>query len=881
MTTTTQLPTGMLTLFISDLEGSTMLLQSLGDDYPALLDRHIEIIEGAIEHNGGSTVSTHGDEVFAVFSSAQAALAASLETQRGLSTETWQHGAQVRVRIGLHTGRPRLRGRDYVGLDVHRAARISAAGSGGQVLLSKETAEDIRGSGVPDGVQIREVGWHRLKDLRYPELLFDIAIAGFASEFPPLTSIGQRPNNLQEAQTAFVGRADDLGSLEDLVGKDRSRLVTLTGIGGAGKTRLALAVGGRLLDSFHEGVFSVSLAAVRDARLVMPAIAQTLGIPEFPGMSVLDTMKSRLAASEMLLILDNFEQVVEAASQVAELLDGCEKLQVIVTSREPLRVRGEKVWAVPPLAFPAVGEPIELRDLAKFDSVELFVERVRDFQPEFELADDNAEAVRAICTQLEGLPLAIELAASRVAVLTPAALLERLQKRGDVLTGGRRDADPRHQTINNMIDWSYELLSEEDRNLFEKLAVFAGSFTIDAAEEVCVTEDESAMDVLDGLQSLSAKSLLVAETVSGEPRVRMLQMIRNYAATKLDDRSDADSLRMRHADYYVNSLDEIAPELQGRGQKEFVVRLLDDADNFRASLEFALRQPTGERTGKIMASLLWFWVPHGWFTEALSWSDQAVEQAENLESDYERAVIHDVVGWVKLFAGDYAGALPHCQQSLELFSKLDDESDIARTKMTLGITGAVTGQLEAGPEMIMEALGMYQALGDPVGTALAFTALGEGARAGGDTAAAEECYQAALALVVETGNVYWQGGLLNNLTHFRLHDGNWQAALEMGGEALKLGEEYDYPMVVNLSIAALGGVAVARGDGTLAARLFGATDKLLSQLGAVFEPLDLAELEMNSAAAKALLATDEYETAFNEGHGWSLDETISAALAQG
>ncbi|NND01398.1 MAG: hypothetical protein HKN91_01295 [Acidimicrobiia bacterium] len=858
-----------------------MLLQSLGDDYAALLDRHIEIIRDAVERFHGSTVSTHGDEVFAVFPSSPDALAAAVDTQRRLSSESWQGGAQVRVRIGLHTGRPRLREGDYVGLDVHRAARISAAGSGGQVLLSKETAEDVRAAGVPAGVEIREMGWHRLKDLRYPELLFDVSIEGQPAEFPTLSSLGQRPNNLKDGQTAFVGRSNDLASLENLVGEARNRLVTLTGIGGAGKTRLALAVGARLLDSFHEGVFSVSLAAIRDSRLVMPAVAHTLGIPEFPGMSVIETIKSRLATSEMLLILDNFEQVVDAAGEVAELLDACEKLQVIVTSREPLRVTGEKIWAVPPLAFPAIGEPVPLGDLAAFDSLQLFVERVRDFQPDFELTSENAEAVRAICTQLEGLPLAIELAASRVAVLTPAALLERLEQRGDVLTGGRRDADPRHQTINNMIDWSYELLSEEDTDLFDKLAVFAGSFTVEAAEIICAEGEVSAMNVLDGLQSLSAKSLLVAETVSGEPRVRMLQMIRNYARTKLDARADAEPLRLRHALHYVQILEEIAPELQSRGQKEFVVRLLDDADNFRASLEFALRQPTGELTGKIMASLLWFWVPHGWFTEGLSWSEQAVEQAADLESDYERAVIHDVIGWIKLFAGDYAGALPHCQTSLELFSKLDSESDIARTKMTLGITGAVTGELETGPELIMEALGMYQALDDPVGTALAFTALGEGARAGGDTAAAEECYQSALALVVDTGNVYWQGGLLNNLTHFRLHEGNWQAALEMGGEALKLGEEYDYPMVVNLSIAALGGVAVARGDGKLAAQLFGATDRLLSELGAVFEPLDLAELEQNTAAARELLSPEDYENAFNEGREWSLDEAISAALGQG
>jgi tetratricopeptide (TPR) repeat protein len=281
-----------------------------------------------------------------------------------------------------------------------------------------------------------------------------------------------------------------------------------------------------------------------------------------------------------------------------------------------------------------------------------------------------------------------------------------------------------------------------------------------------------------------------------------------------------------------------------------------------------------------MSALQWFWIPHGWFTEALASGQRAVEQAENLASDYERAVIHDVVGWVKIFAGDYAGALANCRQSLELFSKLDNQSDIARTKMTLGITGAVTGQIENGPELIMEALSMYEALEDSRGTALAFTALGEGARAAGDRGTAEQCYQSALALVVESGNVYWQGGLLNNLTHFRLHEGNWQEALEMASEALKLGEEYGYPMVVNLAIAALGGVAVTRGDAKLAAQLFGVTDKLLTELGAVFEPLDLVELEKNTASAKALLSPQEYAAAFAEGQSWTLDKTITAALDQ-
>lgn len=505
------LPTGTITLLFTDIESSTQLLQQLGDGYGELLASCRALLRGVFQGQQGHEVDTQGDAIFAVFARASDALSAAVTAQRALAAYSWPQAVDVRVRMGLHTGEPSLVTEGYVGLDVHRAARIMSAAHGGQVLLS-QTTRDLVAPDETDGVGLRDLGEHHLKDFKEAMRLYQLVIAGLPTDFPPLKTLSGRYDTLPVPPTALVGREDEVTQIRQLLRREDVRQVTLTGPGGTGKSHLSIQVATGLQDVFKGGVFFVSLAAIADPMLVLPTIAQVLGIQDGVGQALAVRLVETLQGKPLLLVLDNFEQVVGAAGEVADLLASCPQLKVLVTSREVLHIRAEHEFAVPPLALPDPVRFPKLAALARVSSVSLFVQRVQVVKPEFRLTTDNARDVAEICIRLDGLPLAIELAAARMKLLSPQALLARMEQLLTLLTGGARDVPTRQQTLRNAISWSYQLLNAREQRLFRWLSVFVDGCSMQAAEAVCVgTGDE-----MDDIASLIDKSLLRSTTQRGK-----------------------------------------------------------------------------------------------------------------------------------------------------------------------------------------------------------------------------------------------------------------------------------------------------------------------------------------------------------------------------
>ena len=710
-----RLPTGTLTFLFTDIEGSTRMLSALGEQYPAVLETHSQILRKAIGEQEGTELSTEGDAFFAVFPSAAQAILAAVNAQKRLSQGPWPDGVEVRVRMGLHTGEGRPGGDNYVGLDVHRAARISAAGHGGQVLISDAT-RGVVASELPPDVTLRSLGEHQLKDLPASERIWQVDVAGLPSDFPALASQGQRPTNLPHPAAPFIGREHELSQVAELLG--RRRLVTLIGPGGAGKTRLAIAAAEQLASRFRDGACFVALENAARPDDVVGAMASALGVREKPDRDLDTGLKAHVRERELLLVLDNFEQVMSAAPLVAELMRDAEGLRILVTSRSVLHLSGEQDFDVPPLGIPDPAHLPAPDALSQYEAVALFIERASAVKPGFAVTNENAPAVAEICSRLDGLPLAIELAAARIRLLSPQAILARLERRLPLLTGGAQDRPDRQRTLRGAIDWSYELLDEAERALFERLAVFAGGWTLETAEAVCNPDVELQLDLLEGMSSLTDKSLIrPMQADSGEDRFTMLQVLREFAAERLDSGPDSHTIRRRHA-LEVAALTEAAePQLVGTQIRSWQQRLRQEEGNLRAALHWVIEQGEAELALRIAGPMWQFWTYWLRVREGVQWLEAVLALPGAADSVAPRAKALGSLAALEYWQGRPDEAVRRYQEALDLWRSTDQAGRVAETLHALAWSSIAQNDIPTAQAYAQQAIEAYRQAGDEAGRA--------------------------------------------------------------------------------------------------------------------------------------------------------------------
>jgi predicted ATPase/class 3 adenylate cyclase/DNA-binding CsgD family transcriptional regulator len=816
-----ELPRGTVTLLFTDMEGSTHLLQQVSEHYADVLEACRHLLRTAFHQYHGHEVDSQDDAFFVAFARATDAVAAAVEAQCALAAQAWPEDVAVRVSMGLHTGEPLLASEGYMGLDVHRAARIMNAGHRGQTLLS-QTTRDLVEQHLPEGTSLRDLGAHLLKDLEHPSHLYQLVIEGLPTEFPPLKTLDIHPHNLPIQPTTFIGREQEIAAVQQLLQREDVRLLTLTGPGGSGKTRLGLQVAAELSESFAGGVFFVDLAPLRNPSLVLSIIAQTLGIQEAAGQSLLERLVEVLQQKQLLLLLDNFEQVLSAAVQVADLLFACPRLNVLVTSRETLHVRAEHEFAVPPLALPDPNHLPELAALAQTEAVALFLERAKATKPDFQLAPANAREITEICARLDGLPLAIELAAARIKLLPPQALLARLGQALAVLTSGAQDAPARHQTLRHTLEWSYDLLNAQEQRLFQRLAVFVGGWTLEAVETVSTAVDDTDTDVLEGMASLLDKSLLQhIERDGGEPRYMMLETIREYGLEVLASGGEAQATRQAHAAYYLTLAEQAEPEVNGQQQLIWFERLEREHDNLRAALSWLLEQGSdglrSELALRLSGALLRFWEIRGYLSEGRHWLELALDKSSGVRSAMRAKALMGA-GELAAIQHDFDQAETLCGEGLALYRELGDRRGSATALSILGFAASTRDNYAAARALLEEALALFREVGDSGGSAFALNRLAMVLFYQGEYVRAQGLLEESLVLTKEGGDVRNHALSLVLLGLVLLFQGDLAQAYERLEESRAVSSEVGYKRNIGLSIFYLGLVAFQQGD-VAAARL--------------------------------------------------------------
>jgi predicted ATPase/class 3 adenylate cyclase len=879
-----ELLTGTVTFLFSDIEGSTRLLRIGEDQWPATLDRHRELLRAAFEAHDGVEVGTEGDSFFAVFPTAPSATAAAADVQRSLAAEPWPEGMEVRVRIGLHTGEASLSAKTYVGLHVHRASRIASVGHGGQVLLSDATRSLVADS-LPDGVSLRDLGEHRLKDLEHPERLWQLVIEGLQSDFPAVSSLDATPNNLPTRLTTFLGRDAEIEAIGLLLADHR--LLTLTGPGGTGKTRLSLEVAGRWMRHYPDGVWFVELATITDPDLVPSTIAQALSLAERGGLTPIERVIDHLGAKRVLLVLDNFEQVLGAGAAVNELLAACPNLAMLTSSRSALQVSGEQEYPVPPLNLPDPANLPSLLQLSQYEAVALFIERARAVRPGFEVTNENAPAVAEICVRLDGLPLAIELAAARIRVLTPQAMLGRLGDRLGLLSAGARDLPARQQTLRGAIAWSHDMLEENDRELFARLSVFVGGAGLDEIESVCSGEGG---DTLDGLTSLTEQSLVrEAEGVEGEARFTMLETIREFAIEQAKERGQWDALRERHAGTFAALAHEASGQVMGKGSRASLDRLDLEHDNLRAALAWCMEHDT-ESALRLCHDLWRFWQRRGHLAEGLERAEAALALPDAAAHPEARADALSAAAGLAYWRADTERARSHYAAEIEARTALGDRSGLAEANYGISFTYSVLDlshpeTADNSKRYVTAALEIYTELGDDAGIGRCEWALANILWGTMQIPEARAHALHALELFEASGDQFMAGWAsytagLADLTADQEAKGSADARSAAGGRfehAMRIFREAGDVSGYTLVLDAMAVLALRDGDRNRAARLTGVVAKLEQSSGTALNPWNRGVLDFDPEELRADPSLAE-ELAI--GAAMSAEEAVSYALGE-
>lgn len=902
------------------------------------LDRHDEVMAGAIGAYGGVWFKRVGDAVQAAFRTAPAALAAAVEAQRGLAATAWGPDGALVVRMALHIGEAAPRGGDYVAPCLNRLARLMAAGHGGQILLSEAVALLVRDD-LPRDVTLQAMGAHRLRDLLEPEVVHQVLVDGLPQRFPPLRTLDSHPNNLPQAVTPLVDRAQELAAVRHLLRGHDVRMVTLTGPGGIGKSRLALQLAADMLDDFADGVYLVRLATVREPVLVLPAIAAVLAVPEGGGEPLAAALEARLANRSTLVILDNVEQVLEVGPELATLLEACSGLTFLVTSRAPLRVRGEHDVAVGPLDLPDAeaadrdlspsaggADAIDRAGaLAASPAVMLFVSRAQAASSDFRLTPENAAAVAEICRRLDGVPLAIELAAARARLLPPAALLARLEGRLPQLGGGLRDLPKRQQTLAATLDWSHALLDEDQQRLFRRLAVFRGGWTIALAESVCGADaaaperDRAAfLDVFNALSALSDMSLIQGAFADGDARFTMFHVVAEYAAQRLADAGEAEWIGRRHAAAMAALAAAGQPELSSGDPSAVLDRLSAEHGNLVAALDGLLACGDGQAALSLAADLWRFWYLRGYLVEGRTKLSQALAGLGADAAGRPRARALNGLGVLCWLQGDYSAARAALEEARTLTSALGDDALMLRVTHNLGIAAVDEGDLETAMTLaegnllvarrlgdlhaessvlhslgvlaaeqarvedarahFMAALTIQRKLSDREGAAASMINLAGLCLVAGDLDGAERWLDEGQQLAIAVEDVWSIATSHITRAEVAIDRGRLdEARRELATVAtlrLKSGDRKGLSRVLPLSAR----LALAKGDAAVAAEALGAAAALRARLGAPLTPRERPRLDADIRAARAALGDDAFEAAWALGTALSAEDAIALGL---
>jgi predicted ATPase/class 3 adenylate cyclase len=870
----TEPSSGTLTFLFSDIEGSSRLERDVGMvRYAELRARHQALLRAAFAAEDGLEQGTEGDSFFVVFRSAAGALRAAIAAQRALAAEPWPPDGRIRCRIGIHTGEAVLVGGDYVGIDINRAARIAATGHGGQIVLSDVTRA-LAADALDPEIELRDLGIHRLKDFD-PLRLFDVAAAGMERDFPLLRSAGSPFAGLPPQPTTFLGRAAQVAALRSLI--VRSRLVTLTGPGGTGKTRLSIAAAQAALDEFPGGVAWVGLSPIVDPELVGSAIAQALSVVDEGTRPIVDAIVERIARERILLVLDNFEQVVPAAPLVARLLAACPSLVVVVTSRGVLHLAGEQEYPVPSLTVPDAGAPPA--ELARNEAVSLFVERARAVRPDFALDGSTAVAVAEICARLDGLPLAIELAAARIRLLPPAAIVERLERSLGLLTGGAQDLPDRQRTLRGAVAWSHDLLDPVARTLFARLSVFAGGWSLAAAEAVADPDGSLGVDVLDGLAALADQSLIgTSEGVEGEPRFRMLHVIREFGLDQLAASREMESVRDRHLAFFASLAEQAEPEIIGSETGRWLDRLELEHDNIRVALRWAIESGQVE-SGMMMAGRLWrFWHQRAHLGEGLAMLRELLACEAAAAATPGRAKAVNGAGGIAYWQNDFATALAYYEEHLALVRVLGDRAGVAEAIMNLAFMRSVRRDFDAAIPLYEESAAAYREIGDLRGEASAVMGLGMSLSIAGRNEEALDAAGRAAELAERGGDRYRLASSHGVRARIHLALGHADEAATIAREGLALFAEVGDLSGTAMQLWDLAEVATKQGRPARALVLAGASQTLRDRV-AGGAPRALSQTIDVVAQASAGLVPGDADASFANGRSLRIADAVAFGLS--
>ena len=885
----TSAPSGTVTFLFTDVEGSTRKWEAHPVAMRDALERHDVLLREAIRSTGGYLFKAIGDAFCAAFSSPRAALEAALAGQRALLAEPWDAVEGLRVRMSLHTGAADERDDDYFGPTVNRVARLLSTAHGGQVLLSSST-QSLVSESLPEGVSLIDLGEHRLRDLSGSEQVFQMRHTDLPVDFAPILSLADFPNNLPVQLSSFVGREAELARVDALLGT--SRLLTITGMGGTGKTRLMLQVAAGLLERFQDGVWLIALAPISDPALVPRAVATTLGLKEEPGRRIEDTLVDYLAGRQALLLLDNCEHLVEACASLAgQLLRAGADLKILASSREGLGIAGETTWPLPPLALPSAAaakglDAAALERLAGNESLHLFVDRAVAVKPDFALTLDNAPAVLEICRRLDGIALAIELAATRVRAMTVEQIATRLAQRFRLLTGGSRTALPHQQTLAAALDWSHDLLDPREQRLFRRLSVFSGGWSLEAAEAICAdgegaasTDEIESWEVLDLLGQLIDKSLVSIDEAAGM-RQYLLETVREYAHERLTASGELPGLAERHAAHYLALAEEASTELFGPRSQDWLERLDRERANLRQAIGWAVDAGDAELGLRLGAALWRYRYMRGSFAEGREDLERGLAIPAAGDAGAVRAGALHGIGTLATYQGDFAQAQAWLEAALEIWRRLGDAEGAARSAHNLAVIAHEQGDYATARPLLEEHLAQVLVSGRPTEIARAYSNLAGTALELGDLRAAEAGFQAALAI---NRRIAFEGGTADDLRGLGatvMDRGDYTTSRQLASEGLKLATRIDYKQAVAESLRLLGEIAHRSGDFQTARLRYDECLALEREMGnrrSIAAALAaLGRLSLDEGDAEAASAALEQALAMLEGLGHKLG--LAAAL---